>query len=93
MGHSRPGEVRWPKGRLLHPGAVCHNYVRRDVTCYVQERSELAQGSGEGVRKHPHRVVRQQGRHQRQKGEGQEHRVPQEEKFAGEIIMFNHLGS
>ena len=30
VGHSRPGEVRRSPRWLLHPGAVCHHYVRCD---------------------------------------------------------------
>ncbi len=60
-----------------------HHHVRRDVTSDVQERAQLAPGPGARVRKHPHRAVRQQSRHQGQKGQGQVDRVPQEEEPAG----------
>ena len=62
--------------------------VRRDVPGDVQERAELAPGPGPRLREHPHRAVRQQGRHQGPQGQGQVHRVPPQE----EPPVLRHLG-
>ena len=33
-------------------------YVRRYLPCDLQERAQLAQGPGQGLREHPHRPYR-----------------------------------
>ena len=59
---------------------MCHHHVRCNLSCDLQERAELAQGSGQGLREHTHRVDREQGGHQGQEGQGQEHCVPPKEE-------------
>lgn len=40
---------------------VCCHYVRRDLSCYLQERTELAPRPRPSVRQYTHRALRQQG--------------------------------
>ena len=86
-GHCRSREVRWTSWRLLHPRTVCDRYVRRYFPNHIQKRSKLASRFGSRVWKHPHRSVRKQSRHQGQKSEGKEHRVPSQE----ESSILRHL--
>lgn len=62
---------------------MCDYHVWRDGTYHIQKRAQLAQRLGAGLWKHSHGSVRQQGRHQGQKGQGQIHRVSQEKEPAG----------
>ena len=44
-----------------HPGTVRDHHVRRDIPNHIQECTQLAPRSDEGLRAHPYRVVRKQG--------------------------------
>ena len=63
--------------------SMCYNHVRCDGTNHVQKCAKLAPGFGARLWKHTDRSVWEQGRHQRQEGQGQVNRLPQEKESTG----------
>lgn len=68
--------------------SVCYHHVWCHISGHLQERTQLAPWLGACMWEHSHCPLRQQGRHQRQKSQSQEHRVSPQEELAGKIASF-----